>query len=144
MKRIVLSLLLGGGVLTAVAADALWMRDVRISPKGDRIAFGYKGDIYTVPVAGGEARRLTTLPSYESNPVWSPDGSKIAFASDRNGNFDVFVMNSDGGPAKRLTFRSPSIRQARFPKHFPLMGKMCISRLRYRTLRSRQCSLRDV
>ena len=40
MKRIVLSLLLGGGVLTAVAADALWMRDVRISPKGDRIAFG--------------------------------------------------------------------------------------------------------
>ena len=106
MKRIVLSLLLGGGVLTAVAADALWMRDVRISPKGDRIAFGYKGDIYTVPVAGGEARRLTTLPSYESNPVWSPDGSKIAFASDRNGNFDVFVMNSDGGPAKRLTFNS--------------------------------------
>ncbi len=119
MKRIVLSLLLGGGVLTAVAADALWMRDVRISPKGDRIAFGYKGDIYTVPVAGGEARRLTTLPSYESNPVWSPDGSKIAFASDRNGNFDVFVMNSDGGPAKRLTFNSAG----EIPEAFSTDGK---------------------
>ncbi len=78
MKRIVLSLLLGGGVLTAVAADALWMRDVRISPKGDRIAFGYKGDIYTVPVAGGTARRLTSDPGYEQMPIWcgAPTGRK--------------------------------------------------------------------
>lgn len=106
MKTIMLGLLVGGGVFAAGAADALWMRDVKISPKGDRIAFAYKGDIYTVPVAGGEARRLTSLPSYEANPVWSPDGSRIAFASDRHGNFDVFVMNAEGGTARRLTSNS--------------------------------------
>lgn len=99
-------LLIGGSVIAAGAADALWMRDVKISPKGDRIAFEYKGDIYTVPVGGGNASRLTTLPSYESNPVWSPDGSKIAFASDRNGNFDVFVMDAEGGKPRRLTSNS--------------------------------------
>ncbi|MDE6050267.1 MAG: peptidase S41, partial [Paramuribaculum sp.] len=55
---------------------------------------------------GGTAVRLTTQPSYESNPVWSPDGNQIAFASDRNGGRDVYVMSSKGGSAKRLTFNS--------------------------------------
>ena len=89
-----------------MAAEALWLRDVKISPKGDRIAFTYKGDIYTVPVAGGAATRLTSLDSYESTPVWSPDGKKIAFASDRNGNADIFIMDADGGSATRLTSNS--------------------------------------
>ena len=108
-----------GGICAASAAPALWMRDVKISPEGDKIAFGYKGDIYTVPVTGGEARRLTTLPSYESNPVWSPDGTKIAFASDRHGNFDVFVMDAGGGEATRLTSNSAS----EIPESFSPDGK---------------------
>ncbi|MDE7156109.1 MAG: DPP IV N-terminal domain-containing protein, partial [Muribaculaceae bacterium] len=81
--------------LSAFAAGAttpLWMRDIRISPDGSKIAFTYKGDIYTVPTAGGTATRLTTLPSYEQEPVWSPDGKSIAFASDRHGSHDVFIM----------------------------------------------------
>ena len=90
----------------ANAAEALWLRDVKISPDGTRIAFTYKGDIYTVPTAGGEARRLTTLPSYESQPVWSPDSKRIAFASDRHGNNDIFIMDANGGPATRLTENS--------------------------------------
>lgn len=55
---------------------------------------------------GGTATQLTTLETYECNPVWSPDGKQIAFASDRYGNFDVFVMPANGGAARRLTANS--------------------------------------
>ena len=89
-----------------MAVTPLWMRDVRISPDGKQILFCYKGDIYKVASGGGEAVQLTTQDSYESAPVWSPDGKQIAFASDRFGNQDVFVMPADGGPAKRLTTHS--------------------------------------
>ena len=75
-------------------AEALWMRHAAISPDGSRIAFEYKGDIYTVGVDGGTATRLTSHPAYESNPVWSPDSRRIAFASDRHGNFDVMLMDA--------------------------------------------------
>ena len=95
--------------LTATGLSAvtpLWMRDVKISPDGSQIAFTYKGDIYKVAANGGKAVRLTSQPSYESAPVWSPDGKKIAFASDRNGGSDVFIMDADGGTAQRLTFNS--------------------------------------
>lgn len=88
------------------AVTPLWLRDVKISPDGKDIAFTYRGDIYKVGVSGGRAMRLTSQPSYESNPVWSPDGSKIAFSSDRHGNFDIFVMDAAGGQAQRLTSNS--------------------------------------
>jgi tricorn protease len=84
----------------------LWLRYPAISPDGQTIAFGYKGDIYTVPTAGGDAHALTLGESYEFSPVWSHDGKSIAFASDRYGNFDVFVMPATGGEATRLTYHS--------------------------------------
>ncbi len=77
-----------------------------ISPDGRTIAFAFKGDIYTVPASGGDARPLTLGESHEFAPVWSHDGRSIAFASDRYGNFDVFVMPATGGEATRLTFHS--------------------------------------
>ncbi len=92
----------------AANVTPLWLRDVMISPDGQQIAFCYKGDIYKVSVNGGQAIRLTTQPTYESTPIWSPDGKQIAFASDRHGNFDVFVMSSEGGDATRLTYNSTS------------------------------------
>lgn len=88
------------------AINPVWVRDVKISPDGAKIAFTYKGDIYTVDYTGGEAVRLTSDDAYESHPVWSPDGSRIAFASDRNGGKDVYVVPTSGGSAKRLTFNS--------------------------------------
>ena len=88
------------------AANPMWVRDVKLSPDGSKIAFSYKGDIYTVPLAGGVATRLTTEPSYESAPIWSPDGRTIAYASDRNGGKDIYLMHASGGAAKRLTFNS--------------------------------------
>ncbi|MBS1322088.1 MAG: peptidase S41, partial [Parabacteroides sp.] len=86
--------------------DQLWMRYTAISTNGEMIAFTYKGDIYTVPTTGGKATQLTTHPAHDTRPVWSPDGKQIAFASDRNGNFDVFIMNKEGGAPTQLTVHS--------------------------------------
>ena len=86
------------------AQDApLWMRHSVISPDGTTIAFTYKGDIYTVPVAGGRAMQITTNPAYDTAPVWSPDSKRIAFASDRMGSLDVYIVAKDGGEPRRLT-----------------------------------------
>jgi tricorn protease len=88
------------------AEEALWLRQPAISPDGKIIVFSYRGDLWTVPAAGGTASPLTLHPAYDTSPVWSADGRNIAFASDRYGNFDVFVMSAAGGNAARLTLHS--------------------------------------
>lgn len=84
----------------------LWMRYCAISPDGSSIAFTYKGDIYTVPATGGKATQITTNPAHDTKPVWSPNGKKIAFASDRMGSMDVYEVSREGGIPKRLTTHS--------------------------------------
>ena len=118
-KKLIPILLLGTAAVSANAGEAMWLRDVKISPDSTRIVFAYKGDIYTVPVSGGEARRLTTQSSYEEKPVWSPDGRQIAFSSDRHGNADIFIMDANGGQATRLTSNSA----AEYPESFTPDGK---------------------
>ena len=83
-----------------------WARYSAISPDGQYIAFTYKGDLYKVASNGGAAVQLTFHDAHDYMPVWSKDSQQIAFASDRYGNFDVFVMPADGGDAQRLTFHS--------------------------------------
>lgn len=83
-----------------------WLRNASVSPKGDLIAFTFKGDIYLVQSRGGQARPLTFHQAHDTSPVWSHDGQQIAFASDRHGNFDIFVVNTRGGEATRLTHHS--------------------------------------
>ncbi len=62
------------------------------------------GDIYAIDADGSGLTRLTTSPAPDTEPAWSPDGTKIAFASRRGGlDLDIFVMNADGSDAKRLT-----------------------------------------
>ena len=106
MKKLFLALFVSFLTVISFAQQPLWMRYNRISPKGDKIAFTYKGDIYVVDSKGGTAKQLTTSASYDYHPIWSNDGKKIAFASDRNGNFDIYVVASDGGVAKRVTTNS--------------------------------------
>jgi len=106
MKKLIAALVMLLCAACLNATNPLWLRDVRISPDGSSIAFCYKGDIWTVPSDGGTALRLTSLPSFESSPIWSPDGKQIAFSSDRFGNNDIFIMSASGGSATRLTYNS--------------------------------------
>jgi Tol biopolymer transport system component/C-terminal processing protease CtpA/Prc len=90
---------------TAQKSDAL-LRYPDLSPDGKQVAFSYQGDIWTVPVEGGRAFRLTIHEGYESMPRFSPDGKQIAFNSDRFGNEDIFVMAAEGGFPQRLTYHT--------------------------------------
>jgi len=75
-----------------------------VSPDGREIAFASGGDIWVVPSSGGEARALVSAPSTESRPVWSPDGSRLAFISTRTGDGDIYVLTLRTGALARLTF----------------------------------------
>ncbi|MBQ9410298.1 MAG: PD40 domain-containing protein, partial [Bacteroidales bacterium] len=104
MKRILISI---AAIITAASAMAQetpqWIRRNAISPDGKTIAFGYKGDIYTVPSEGGLALQITTNKAYESDPIWTPDGGRIVFSSWREGSKDIFITGKDGGIPTRLT-----------------------------------------
>lgn len=82
------------------------LRYPSLSHDGQNISFSYEGDIWTVPAAGGPARRLTVHESYESHPQWSPDGQHIAFQGNRFGNNDIFVAHLDGQAPTRITWHS--------------------------------------
>ena len=69
-----------------------------------QIAFAYANNIWTVERAGGVARRLTSFQGQTTNPHFSPDGKWIAFSGEYAGNVDVYVVASDGGEPKRLTW----------------------------------------
>lgn len=83
-----------------------WFRHAAISPNGKSIAFSYQGDLYLVASSGGLARALTQNNAWDGHPVWSRDGKQLAFASDRHGNLDIFLMPAVGGKATRITYHS--------------------------------------
>ena len=104
-QKILSALLLLALAVTGLSAQETpsWIRKNAISPDGKTLAFSYKGDIYTVPVTGGEARQLTSHRAYESDPVWSRDGKQIVFTSWREDSKDIYVTAVGGGVPRRLT-----------------------------------------
>jgi Tol biopolymer transport system component/C-terminal processing protease CtpA/Prc len=94
----------------------LWLRQPAISPDGRTIVFCYQGDLWRVPAQGGDAALLTSSDAYDASPVWSHDGSRLAFMSNRYGSGDVFVMPSTGGEATRLTYHSAWDRPSDFSR----------------------------
>ena len=67
------------------------------------IVFAAEQEIYTMHVDGSDLTNITNDPAYDGNPTWSPNGQRLAFGSDRNGNFDIFTMNPDGSNVVQLT-----------------------------------------
>src|SRR5690606_24455980 len=78
------------------------LHNVDVSPDGRRIAFDMLGDIYVASIDGGDASLLSGGAAWEVRPVWSPDGSQVAFISDRSGLDQVHVMQSRAGSPVRL------------------------------------------
>jgi tricorn protease len=75
------------------------------------VVFVHADDLWIVGIDGGRARRLTTHPGMESDPVFSPDGSWVAFTGNYDGNTDVYVVPAAGGEPRRLTYH-PGLDQA--------------------------------
>lgn len=107
--RIFLFLLIGSLIFThslSAQETPKWLRYPAISPDGTTIAFTYKGDIFRVPKDGGVAQQLTFHKAHDYKVIWNKKGDSLAFASNRFGNFDIYVMNAQGGEATRLTYHS--------------------------------------
>ncbi|MBI3653416.1 MAG: PD40 domain-containing protein [Acidobacteria bacterium] len=93
--------------------EGTWM-SLDVSPDGQTIVFDLLGDLYTLPISGGAAKRIVGGMAFESQPKFSPDGKKLAFLSDRSGAENIWICNPDGSDPKPITkgrhtmFVSPS------------------------------------
>jgi len=99
-----LAILLVAG--TAAAEPTQLLRQPSVS--ADHLAFVYAGDLWVTNRDGMEPRRLTTSPTEENNPHFSPDGRHIAFAANYEGNTDVYIISVAGGNPERLTWHPGS------------------------------------
>ncbi len=89
-------------VIKFTTDEGTWM-SLDVSPDGQTIVFDLLGDVYTLPIGGGEAKRIIGGMSFESQPVFSPDGKSIVFLSDRSGTENVWVCKADGSEPKAIT-----------------------------------------
>ncbi|WP_394148595.1 amidohydrolase family protein [Shewanella atlantica] len=108
-------------------SEGTWM-NISVSPDGNYIVFDMLGDIYRIPMKGGEAEVLAKGIAWQMQPVYSPDGKHIAFTSDENGGDNIWIMEADGSnprPVTEETFRllnspawSPDSQYLVARKHF--------------------------
>ena len=82
--------------------EGTWM-NLDVSPDGQTIVFDLLGDLYALPISGGTAQRITSGPAFDVQPRWSPDGTRIAFTSDRAGGDNVWTMAATGGDFEQVT-----------------------------------------
>ncbi len=91
--------------ITIDVTEGTWM-SLDVSPDGKTIAFDLLGDIYTMPTSGGTAKNISAGLAWEYQPRFSPDGSRIAFTSDRAGGDNIWTVKVDGSEAKQITDES--------------------------------------
>ncbi|HPW55824.1 MAG TPA: PDZ domain-containing protein [Thermoanaerobaculaceae bacterium] len=103
-RRLVVPTLLVMAVVATVAGAAAPTLFRTPAVNRTHVVFAYAGDLWSVPREGGDAVRLTSGVGIESDPVFSPDGSQLAFAGQYDGNTDVYVMPAAGGEPRRLTY----------------------------------------
>ena len=94
--------------------EGTWL-SLDLSPDGNSIVFELLGDLYTLPVSGGKATRITSGQAYDAMPHYSPDGKEVVFVSDRSGSDNVWLANADGTNPRQITrdnnnthFQSPT------------------------------------
>ncbi len=87
---------------TFTTTTGTWL-SLDVSPDGSTIVFDMLGDLYSLPISGGKARRITSGMAYDMQPRYSPDGSRIVFVSDRSGGDNVWHMKADGSDTLQLT-----------------------------------------
>ncbi|HMX29170.1 MAG TPA: peptidase S41, partial [Blastocatellia bacterium] len=105
VRLVVLLSLLSFVAFGQASKEALpYFAEPSISPDRTEIAFVSGGDIWTVPANGGDARLLVAHPANESRPIYSPDGKRLAFVSNRTGGGDIYVLTLATGDLRRLTF----------------------------------------
>lgn len=112
--------------------EGTWM-SLDVSPDGQTIAFDLLGDIYTLPISGGLATNISAGLPWEIQPRFSPDGSLIAFTSDRAGGDNIWIMNPDGSDRRQVT--DESFRLLNNPTWHP-SGDFIAARKHYTTSRS--------
>ncbi|MFC1662288.1 TolB family protein, partial [Gemmatimonadota bacterium] len=88
--------------LEFTTSEGSWM-SLDVSSDGQTIVFELLGDLYTLPMEGGEATRITSGQAYDMQPRYSEDGTEIVFVSDRNGSENLWIANADGTDARALT-----------------------------------------
>jgi len=82
--------------------EGTWL-SLDVSPDGQTLVFELLGDLYTLPLAGGKAARITSGPAFDSQPRFSPDGQWIAFLSDRDGAENLWLAKADGSEARKIS-----------------------------------------
>ena len=86
--------------------EGTWL-SLDVSPDGKTIVFDLLGDIYTLPITGGSATRITSGSGFDGQPRFSPDGKTIVFVSDRSGSENLWLVDPDGQHVRPLT-RGPN------------------------------------
>ncbi|MES2773605.1 MAG: S41 family peptidase [Bacteroidota bacterium] len=105
MKKVFVLVLVSLG-MNAIAQESYFLSNPSLTPDGNTIYFCFETDIWKTDSKGGQAVRVTAMPGNEANPRVSPDGKWLAFTSNQYGNSDVYIMPTNGGDIKQITFHA--------------------------------------